>query len=174
MEKPENVVEVFLAPGGFYFGDRHTRIRTLLGSCVAITVWHPKLLIGGMCHYLLPTRGNKHGGEPDGRYADEAIELFERQIVRNGTKRGDYRVKLFGGGNMFPWMNHGKGGPNVPGRNVMAAKLLATRHGFHVEAEDVGGNGHRQVIFDIWSGHVWVRRGQEQKGNGTNKESMPS
>jgi chemotaxis protein CheD len=32
-------------------------IRTVLGSCVSITLWHPVKRVGGMCHFLLPTRG---------------------------------------------------------------------------------------------------------------------
>ena len=48
MKKPADAIEIFLHPGEFYFGDRHTRIRTLLGSCVSIILWHPRLLIGGM------------------------------------------------------------------------------------------------------------------------------
>ncbi|MBL8511280.1 MAG: chemotaxis protein CheD, partial [Betaproteobacteria bacterium] len=51
------VMDIFLQPGEFYFGDADTRIRTLLGSCVSITMWHPTRRIGGMCHYMLPTRG---------------------------------------------------------------------------------------------------------------------
>ena len=47
---------VFLHPGECYFGGGPTRIATLLGSCVSITVWHPRLLVGGMCHYMLPSR----------------------------------------------------------------------------------------------------------------------
>jgi chemotaxis protein CheD len=48
--------ELFLHPGEYAFGDAQTRIRTLLGSCVAITFWHPVLKTGAMCHYLLPAR----------------------------------------------------------------------------------------------------------------------
>jgi len=54
MAEPDQLVEVVLGPGDLYFGDRRTRIRTLLGSCVAVTLWHPKAQIGGMCHYMMP------------------------------------------------------------------------------------------------------------------------
>ena len=32
MRKPPHVIEVFLQPGEWYFGDRQTRMRTLLGN----------------------------------------------------------------------------------------------------------------------------------------------
>ena len=53
MRKPKGVIEVFLQPGELYFGDRYTRLRTLLGSCVSIVLWHREALLGGMCHYML-------------------------------------------------------------------------------------------------------------------------
>ena len=59
MSQPSNVTEVFLQPGEFHFGHARTRIKTILGSCVAITMWHPILRIGGMCHYLLPARDSR-------------------------------------------------------------------------------------------------------------------
>lgn len=31
------------------------------------------------------------------------------------------------------------------------------KYGFMIDAVHMGGNGHRQFIFDIWSGHAWVR-----------------
>ena len=168
MRKPPHVIEIFLQPGEFYFGDENTRIRTLLGSCVSITMWHPTLRIGGMCHYMLPSRNRPHSGAPDGRYADEAIELFLQELRASGTSPADYEVKLFGGGDMFPQHKKRGGCADVPCRNVGAGRELVKKHGFRIKAEDLGGCGHRNIIFDVWSGHVWVRQGQEgarcQKG----------
>ncbi len=68
--------KVFLHPGEFHFADGETHIHTLLGSCVAITLWHPYLRIGGMCHFVLPERPDKYNGKNlDGRYAEDAIQL---------------------------------------------------------------------------------------------------
>jgi chemotaxis protein CheD len=41
--------------------------------------------------------------------------------------------------------------------NINAARLLVTQHHLRLSAEDFGRNGHRNLIFDISSGHVWVR-----------------
>lgn len=157
VHKPDFFIEIFLQPGEFYFGDQETRIRTLLGSCVAITLWHPWLRIGGMCHYLLPMRrGRSCGTEPDGRYAEEAIELFMRELDKTDSRPVDYEVKMFGGGNQFP--GHNKIGPmSVPDNNIDVGRSLLKRHGFTIKAEHLGGTGHRNVIFDVWSGHVWIQ-----------------
>lgn len=161
MKKPAHVIDIFLQPGDFYFGDENTRIRTILGSCVSITMWHPTRLIGGMCHYMLPSRANASAASLDGRYADEALKMFMQEIRAAKTHPAEYAVKLFGAGNMFPGVkNKGthKSGPNVPDKNKAIAYSLVEQHGFKIGAEDLGGDGHRQVLFDIWSGHAWVRK----------------
>ncbi len=162
MRTPDDILEVFLQPGEFYFGEGKTRIRTLLGSCVAITLWHPRLHLGGMSHYVLPNRRHRKKHEPlDGRYADEVMEMFMRELRRSHTKPGEYEVKIFGGGRMF--QHEGKDGKagshlNIPERNVQIGRELVARYGFRFTAEDLGGNGHRNVMLDLWSGDVWVKK----------------
>ncbi|WFP49099.1 chemotaxis protein CheD [Methylomonas sp. EFPC3] len=157
MSKPEFFLEIFLQPGELYFGDRETRIRTVLGSCVAITLWHPALHIGGMCHFMLPgSRRQQRSNELDGRYADEAVLMFMHELRKSKTSPKDYEVKVFGGGDQFP----GQAKPNrlsVSDNNVIAARELLAHHGFKIKAEHLGGTGHRNVIFDLWSGHVWMK-----------------
>jgi chemotaxis protein CheD len=166
--------EVFLRTGAFYFGRGRTRVRTLLGSCVAITIWHPKLRIGGICHYLLsnPPTGSGNVQLP-GMYAAGALRMFMREIEREHTAPDEYVVKVFGGGNMFstPAKKLCDGPPCTPARrlachdvackNVETGRALLQKEGFKISQEDVGGVGSRQIVFDLWTGDVWVRRGPE-------------
>ncbi|MDO8778355.1 MAG: chemotaxis protein CheD [Burkholderiaceae bacterium] len=177
MKKSAHTVDIFLQQGEVYFGDRHTHVRTVLGSCVAITMWHPDLLIGGMCHYMLPTRHprgqklhcrirNSSIGFPsrratdkkelDGKYADEALELMFSEIQRSETRANEYQIKLFGGGNMFPATTKPRD-QHVGSKNIAVVTQLLAHHGLKVSAEHLGGIGHRNLIFDIGSGHVWMR-----------------
>ena len=177
MEKSAHTIEIFLKQGEVYFGDRDTHIRTVLGSCVAITMWHPRLLIGGMCHYMLPTRhprGSKfhcrirnapiafpsrrmlNTESPDGKYADEALELMFSEIQRSGTHASEYQIKLFGGGNMFPSATKPRD-QHVGAKNIGIVTQLLAHHGLKVSAEHLGGIGHRNLIFDIGSGDVWMK-----------------
>lgn len=157
MRKPPHVIEIFLNPGEYYFGDRDTRIRTILGSCVSITLWHPELLIGGMCHYMLPNRSGRGTKTADGKYADEALGLLFEEIRRSGTALDEYQVKLFGGGNMF-YRQVCTTQAHIGARNAEVGRNLVKYHGLRLAAADLGGVGHRTVLFDIWSGHVWVRQ----------------
>ena len=171
MSIPAATVDIFLAPGEYFVGDARYRIRTLLGSCVAVTVWHPNLLVGGMCHYMLPKHPAGKRGALDGRYADEALELMLQEIRKVGTWPNEYQVKLFGGGHMFS-AHQAVSEDHVGAKNVEMARILMKRHGFSSCAEHLGGVGHRNIFFDIWSGHVWVRHQPPVPGeNGTIRDN---
>lgn len=156
MHKPDQIIEIFLQPGELYFGDRATRIRTVLGSCVSLVFWHPHLLVGGMFHFMLPGRMREKPVDLDGRYADEAVELMLREMRASNTRPVDYQVKMFGGGNMFPDIAR-TGISHVGSKNVTAARELIRMHGFDCVSEHVEGAGHRNLVFDVWSGIVSVK-----------------
>ena len=156
---PLDALEIFLQPGEFYFGDGTTRIRTLLGSCVAIVLWQPRLRIGGMCHFMLPNRSHGERGQAlDGRYAEDAMQMFMQELQRTATLPRDYRTRLVGGGRMFEQPRKPPAAIDVCARNMEAARELIVQHGFSLQAQDMGGHGHRNVIFDLWSGNVWLRQ----------------
>jgi len=144
--------EIRLGPGDIHFGGGPTRLRALLGSCVAIALWHPGLRIGGMCHVMMPGSSGDRDKE-DSRYVDDALRIFERHMRRNGTGAGDYEGGLIGGGNMFS--------PRVfadereIGRlNVDDTLSRLEVMGIRVVARDCGGEGYRNVAFDLWNGEL--------------------
>lgn len=148
------IYEVFLNPGQFHFGAGNTRISTLLGSCISITLWHPRQRIGGMCHYMLTERKRPENAPLDGRFGSEAFELFLQHVEAAGTRPSEYQAKLFGGANMLSGPTGGK--MEIGPRNVGCGRaLLASKH-IALMAEHVGGNGRRKLHFDIWSGDVWL------------------
>lgn len=149
--------EVVLRPGDFCFAGAGTVIRTLLGSCVAITMWHPTRQVGGMCHYVVPgRRAGAHPRELDGRYADEVVAMFRREIAGLWTEPADYQVKMFGGGAQFE-ARPGLDTLDVPSDNVATGLRLLAEAGFTVSAHHLGGTGHRNVVFDLTTGDVWLK-----------------
>lgn len=156
-------LKVFLRPGEFFFGDHDHQVRTILGSCVAVTMWHKTLRIGGMCHYMLPTPKRRNTGELDGRYAEDAVALFLRAIQKRRTQPRDYQVKVFGGGNMFPNVVRGES-ENIGARNVRIGLELLKANGFRVFATHLGGEGYRRLLFDIGNGDVWVYHNAREAG----------
>jgi len=158
-ETAETITEIYLQPGEFYWGNESARIKTLLGSCVAICVWHPMQKIGGMSHCLLPTRSNDKDPGPSGRYIDETFEIFFSEMNRAATRREDYQVKVFGGGNMFEFKD--PSGTTVGEKNLIMMRQILKSQNMKIIAEHVGGKGHRNVLFELWSGDCWVKHVSE-------------
>lgn len=149
--------QVFLLPGQWYFGATGATVRTLLGSCIAITLWHPRRHMGGMCHFLLPERQRTPDGVLDGRFGDEAMDLIVREIKKAGTKTQDYEVHLYGGADTMP--DQSKLKFNIGERNVAKAWDIIDQYGFQLQCVDVGGNEPRNVTIDLSHGQVVLKRG---------------
>jgi len=157
MSAQREVTEVFLRPGEYFVGDAGNRVRTVLGSCVSITIWHPLLRTGAMSHFLLPTRGHVTTTSPDGRYADEVLWLMLQELTIRDVPRTQCEAKIFGGGNMFP-LHATRGRMNVGKNNGRAARELLIACGIPIVSESLFGEGHREIIFDISTGGVRSRQ----------------
>ena len=161
-------VDVFLQPGEYCVGGAAHRIRTVLGSCVSVTLWEPTLRVGAMSHFLLATRGPRakpvddlRGLELqtlDARYGDEALRLMLHDLALRKVAPAACRAKIFGGGNMFPGQQAAGGAPAIGHRNGEAARGLLRDYSIEVVSESLFGDGHRQIAFDVATGHVWARQ----------------
>jgi chemotaxis protein CheD len=148
--------DVTLNPGELFVGAAPQCVRTLLGSCVTITLWHPPLRVGAMSHCLLPERGRRQEAAAlDGRYLDEALAWMAQQLARRGAALRHCEAKLFGGGQMFA--DPRGAGSDVGRRNGEAARRLLSQQGLEPVAEDLFGTGHRQLLFDLGTGTVWCQ-----------------
>ena len=161
-------IDVFLQPGEYCVGGASHRIRTVLGSCVSVTLWNPALRVGAMSHFLLATRGARSRQVDDVRgldlltldahYGDEALRLMLHDLALRKVAPTTCRAKIFGGGNMFPGQQQAGGAAAIGRRNGEAARDLLLGHGIEVVSESLFGDGHRQIVFDVETGHVWARQ----------------
>ncbi|MGE3771304.1 MAG: chemotaxis protein CheD [Gammaproteobacteria bacterium] len=152
----EKIADVFLLPGESCFVGSTTRVRTLLGSCVALTMWHPLLRIGGMCHFVLPTRIDSCDGSLDGRYGDEALRILLAHAAKWSAAPRQFHVKLFGGSSVVAG-DARNAGRSVGAKNLVCARRLCAEFGLRIAGEHTGGTGHRSVRMDMRDGLVWVR-----------------
>ena len=161
-----------LCAGDFHFGGGNVRVHTLLGTCVAITLWHPLRRVGGICHYLLPRRGPGAADASAGFYATEVMALFAEALRASQTAASAYVVKVFGGGHMFPDQltdsdcrgeactdRRRASCMSIGCQNISAAHDLLEAGGYAISSENVGGHGSRSLIFDLDDGTLWVSRG---------------
>ena len=155
--------ELLLNPGEYAVGDANCRIRTVLGSCVSITLWEPQRRVGAMSHFLLAGRGSAPGAALDARYGEEALALMLRELAGVGVQAQQCQAKIFGGANMFPDATT-PGVLHVGRRNGESARSWLRELGIAVQSESLFGCGHRQIVFDVASGDVWSRQVQPSPG----------
>ena len=153
--------EIFLHPGEWVFAAGQVRISTLLGSCVAIVLWHPQLQQGGMCHYLLARR-NGQSDTLSGRYGEEAMLLLLRAALACGRPLREFQCHLLGGASVLGH-HDGDHQHDVAGHNIQQARQMAQQLDLQVKTENLGGVSPRMVVLDVQSGEVRVRLSHESE-----------
>jgi chemotaxis protein CheD len=150
--------QIYLKPGELLVTHEPSLVTTILGSCVAVTFFSPRLRLAAICHAMLPRP--KHGGpdpEQSGmrfKYLSEAIPYMAEKFARLGISPPEVDVKLFGGGNVI-----GGTGPQQPERrlgsvNVQVARDMLEAASFQIRASNVGGERGRKILFDTSTGGV--------------------
>lgn len=143
---------VFLRPGDWLFGGGDGIVRTLLGSCVSLTLWSHRHGVGGLCHSLLPARRHVRAHEvPDGRYLAEAVAWLEAKAARHGIPWSDLRASVFGGA--------GGRDAAIGAANVAWVQDWLHRRRVPTDQIDVGGRVLRRLTMDLRTGLVSVAHG---------------
>jgi chemotaxis protein CheD len=169
-----SIFDVWLQPGELAVAQEGCRIRTLLGSCVSVTLWEPRRRIGAMSHFLLWSRPRGRAATPDARYGDEALPMMFEQLAAHGVKAQDCQAKIFGGGNMFPEWTRRHAARTVGEQNGHEARALLQQMGVKVASECLFGTGHRTVVFDVALGDVWVRQSAQDGFSHSQPQTMPA
>ncbi|MEJ5361833.1 MAG: chemotaxis protein CheD [Spirochaetota bacterium] len=92
----EGLQEYFLNPGELIFSKKPIVIKTVLGSCVAVTIYDKVKRIGGMCHYLLPQAPSDETSST--KYGNVAINVLLYKLLKeNKSKRDDLVASICGG-----------------------------------------------------------------------------
>ena len=147
--------EVTLHVGGVHAAAEPTVIKTLLGSCVAVCLWDPRVRVGGMNHILLPDGTLDEGGADATRFGVHAMDRLIGEMLKLGADPRRFVAKVFGGASVLALNGSGGG---VPEANLAFVRTFLAREGLHVVATSVGGTLPRQVRLFTDSGKVLVRR----------------
>jgi len=158
--EPQPVAAVFLRPGEAWTTDIPTRVKTVLGSCVAITMRAPRLGLASVTHCLLPSSGVRPEALSRAealKYVDATVGILIETFASRGAAVSELEVKLIGGAdNLQP-----NGAPSfysVGERNVRTALDSLAERGIAPAAAIVGGRLGRVMVFDTATGDVFVKQ----------------
>ncbi len=131
------------------------RVTTLLGSCVGVGLYDPKVRIGGMNHFMLPN--NSSGDGTSATYGIHAMELLINEIMKLGGDRRRLIAKVFGGGDVLGKRASGTPGLSIGEQNIQFALQFLETDSIPVVAKDIGGTTGRQIQFLAHTGQAFVR-----------------
>jgi chemotaxis protein CheD len=151
---------LFLKPGELVVSDGPLIVTTLLGSCVAVTMFSPRQRLGAICHALLPTCRKEmpcsHGQTDAGKYVECAIRLMLEGLMARGVAKNEIEAKLFGGSDMF---DPAEGRSRSVGRqNMETALSMLEGESVRLITQDLGGPRGRKIIFHMHTGEVFLKR----------------
>jgi len=159
-DKTNDVYTAKILPGEYYVSKHDEMITTVLGSCISACVRDPVVGVGGMNHFMLPfdRRANSRDGKQDlgaaSRYGDFAMEMLINAILKEGGKRKNLEVKLFGGGKVISHIHS----TDVGIQNIDFAHEYLGYEGLIVVAEDTGDVYPRKVNYFSGSGKVKMKK----------------
>jgi chemotaxis protein CheD len=142
--------DVSVGMGQAVFARDPTRLTTILGSCVAVTLYSTRLQMGMLSHVVLPN--SKGASDKPAKFADTAVPYMISTLRSQGIDPKTLSAKLVGGACMF-----GAGAFTQVGENNVQAVVQALETaGIPITGRDFGGSCGRRICFDLGTGMISV------------------
>jgi chemotaxis protein CheD len=150
-----------LQPGQLLITRKPQWVLTLLGSCVAVTMFNARVRLAAICHAMLP---QPHclaqvcsPPLPSFRYVSHALPAMIEQFTRAGVSPEETEVKLFGGGNVIQTAVDHQEDRAIGSSNVVHARRFLQVAKLQIRAQNVGGIRGRKIAFNTLTGEVLHR-----------------
>ena len=143
------VFEYYLNPGYIFVYQQPTAIYTVLGSCVAVSLYDRQLKFGGMNHFLYPF--TKKPAERTSKYGNVALKVLLTLMLEQGGRQENLVAQIFGGAHRNESEDQ-----NVGLENVSVVKGILDKEGIPIGSQDVGGHMGRKVVYSTTTNEAVV------------------
>jgi chemotaxis protein CheD len=165
-------VKIYLKPSELCVSKAPALVTTVLGSCVAVTMYQPELGVSVICHAPQSVCSKQQTECPKHcidkyHYVSCVIPEMLGHMEAAGAKRELIEVKLFGGATMFSVSAN-----QAVGRQNVETAISVLRHcRLELKARKVGGRRGCKIVFNTHTGEVMLKRiryseGWQQKTGG--------
>ncbi|MBI9071157.1 MAG: chemotaxis protein CheD [Melioribacteraceae bacterium] len=164
MQYVKNKNDKFLHPDNALMTQLNNgRITTVLGSCIAITMYCEHDRAGAICHASLPIcpdlKLNLNINSPlVFKYVDSSIYKMIEWFESKNIDIRKLEVKMFGGANYLLRAAGDKRIFNVGKNNIETARKILKEFRLNLKSTDIGGSDGRKIIFDVSDGVVLLKR----------------
>jgi chemotaxis protein CheD len=130
-----------------------------LGSCIGVTLWDPKIKVGGMLHFQLPTSeiDAQRAKQNPRMFADTGFASLLEEMLSKGADKKRMKVRIAGAAQMLndsTFFDIGR-------RNHAAMRKILWEHGMFIDAEHIGGSAPRTMYLAVADGTVTLKMGSE-------------
>jgi len=150
--------QIHLSPGELLVTRQPQVVVTVLGSCVAVTMFARQASLAAICHAMMAqpqaTEGADQACDQPFRYVSHVLPAMFATYRREGIALQSIEVKVFGGANLIAHANGAPGAHWVGGANLAAVRTLLERARLTVSAENTGGSRGRKILFNTATGEV--------------------
>ncbi|MCA9408206.1 MAG: chemotaxis protein CheD [Candidatus Omnitrophica bacterium] len=127
-------------------------IKTTLGSCIGVCLYHQEKKVGGMLHLMLASsEGIVRTGElKRAKFADTGIpDLIHELKVKHDADISGLSAKIFGGAKVLQGVTS-----DIGKNNEEAVRTILKQFGVKIIASKTGGEKGYQIEFDLDTGKV--------------------
>jgi chemotaxis protein CheD len=126
-----------------------------LGSCICVSVYDPKVKVGGLLHFMLPDSSldENKAKEIPGMFADTGIPLLFKSCYTYGAEKKRMVVKVAGGASILDDTNYFRIGQ----KNITAMRKIFWRNNVLIDGEDTGKNFNRTVRLNLSNGRCVIK-----------------
>ncbi len=124
-------------------------ISTVVGSCVAVSVFDRKQKVGGMNHFQFPYMDDLQ--QATARYGNVSVSFLINMMLAVGSKPSHLEAQIIGGA-FQPDISP----ENIGQDNIKVAKKILAGKKVRVVSEDVGGKKGRKIIFNTEANELAV------------------
>ncbi len=136
--------------GQILVAHKPARLSAVLGSCVGVAVYHPRLGVGGLAHVALP-QSNGRSDNP-AKFADTAVPALLEELQNQGVPPAGLVAKIAGGACMFQT----RGPLQIGEANIQAVRAALAQANIRLVREHVGGTTGRRITLDCTDGSLRV------------------
>ena len=158
-DKPRTQVIVNISDAKVSSDPEVALVTYSLGSCIGVTVYDPKVRVGGMLHFQLPTStlDAQRAQAAPLMFADTGFKALLDEVLRNGGDKKRLKIKMAGAAQMLNDANIF----DIGRRNHAAMRKVLWQHGLFIEAEHIGGTAPRTMFLNIADGAVSIKMNQQ-------------
>jgi chemotaxis protein CheD len=126
-----------------------------LGSCIGVSIYDPKLKVGGLLHVMLPDSSIdplKASSKP-AMFMDTALPNLFRAATDLRVDKDRAQICVVGGAQIMD----SSGVFNIGKRNYEALVSSLKEQGLHIHAQQVGGHVSRSMSLRLATGEVRLK-----------------